>query len=165
MDETLSADPGLPKSRDRQVCVLLVEDDPALQRMIVSYFAENNIRTLVASSRQEMVRQIGIAEVNLVILDLRLGQEDGLDLLREIRASSPSRSLLLPVTAAMRLIEWSGSAWRRRLSDKAFYSARIARARPRGAAAAMPGVPFRRVTPSAAFGASPAGSSTGGPDG
>jgi DNA-binding response OmpR family regulator len=27
-------------------------------------------------------------EVNLVILDLRLGQEDGLDLLREVRSSS-----------------------------------------------------------------------------
>ena len=110
MDETSSADPGLPKSHDRQVCVLVVEDDPALQRMIVSSFAENNIRTLVASSRQEIVHQLGIAEVNLVILDLRLGQEDGLDLLREIRASSPCRSLLLPVTAAMRLIEWSGSS-------------------------------------------------------
>ena len=35
-----------------------------------------------------MVRQLGSTEVNLVILDLRLGQEDGLDLLREIRSSS-----------------------------------------------------------------------------
>ena len=75
-------------SADRQVCVLVVEDDPALQRMILNYFAENNIRTLVASGRQEMVRQLGSTEVNLVILDLRLGQEDGLDLLREVRSSS-----------------------------------------------------------------------------
>jgi two-component system OmpR family response regulator len=95
MDETSSDDPGLPKSGDRQVRVLVVEDDPALQRMIVGYFAENNIRTLVASGRQEMVRQLGIAEVNLVILDLRLGQEDGLDLLREIRASSPMPVIII----------------------------------------------------------------------
>jgi DNA-binding response OmpR family regulator len=65
-----------------------VEDDPALQRMILNYFAENNIRTLLASGRQEMVRQLGSTEVNLVILDLRLGQEDGLDLLRGVRAGS-----------------------------------------------------------------------------
>jgi len=64
-----------------------VEDDPALQRMILNYFGENNIRTLLASNRQEMVDQLG-AEVNLVILDLRLGLEDGLDLLREIRLGS-----------------------------------------------------------------------------
>ena len=56
--------------------------------MIVNYFVENNIRTVVASGRREMARQLGITEVNLVILDLRLGQEDGLDLLREVRSRS-----------------------------------------------------------------------------
>ena len=81
-------DPGFRGSTDRQVCVLVVEDDPALQRMILNYFGENSIRTLVANNRQEMVDQLGNAEVNLVILDLRLGSEDGLDLLREVRLSS-----------------------------------------------------------------------------
>jgi DNA-binding response OmpR family regulator len=88
MSETSSNDPGLRGSGDRQVCILVVEDDPALQRMILSYFGENNIRTLLASGRLEMLRQLGGTEVNLVILDLRLGQEDGLDLLREVRSSS-----------------------------------------------------------------------------
>ena len=79
---------GETASKDLQMRVLVVEDDPALQRMILAYFEENNIRTLVASGRQEMVNQLGSAEVRLVILDLRLGEQDGLDLLREIRASS-----------------------------------------------------------------------------
>ncbi len=70
------------------MCVLVVEDDPALQRMILNYFVENNIRTLVASNGQEMVDHLAGAEVNLVILDLRLGLEDGLDLLRKVRLSS-----------------------------------------------------------------------------
>jgi len=80
-----------PNSRgrvDRQVSALVVEDDPSLQRMILNYFAENNIRTHVANNRQEMLDRLGKTEVNLVILDLRLGSEDGLDLLREIRLSS-----------------------------------------------------------------------------
>jgi two-component system, OmpR family, response regulator len=88
MGETSLDSPDLRESEDRQVCVLVVEDDAALQRMILNYFRENNIRTLVASSRQEMVDQLAGTEVNLVILDLRLGQEDGLDLLREVRSSS-----------------------------------------------------------------------------
>src|SRR5262245_5489163 len=88
MDATSLSDLSLRKSSDRQLCVLVVEDDPALQRMILNYFGENNIRTLVACGRQDMVGQLGSAEVDLVILDLRLGQEDGLDLLREIRSSS-----------------------------------------------------------------------------
>ena len=81
-------DPSPRGSVDRQLCVLVVEDDPALQRMILNYFAENNIRTHVANNRQEMVDRLAKTEVNLVILDLRLGSEDGLDLLREIRLSS-----------------------------------------------------------------------------
>jgi DNA-binding response OmpR family regulator len=56
--------------------------------MILNYFDDNNIRTLMASGRQEMIRQLGSAEINLVVLDLRLGQEDGLDLLREVRSES-----------------------------------------------------------------------------
>ena len=78
MGETSSANLRPRESADRQVCVLLVEDDPAFQRMILNYFGENNIRTLVASGHQDMVRQIDSARVDLIILDLRLGQEDGL---------------------------------------------------------------------------------------
>jgi two-component system, OmpR family, response regulator len=88
MGETSSNDMSLRDGGGRQACVLVVEDDAALQRMILNYFAENNIRTLLACGRQQMVRQLGSTEVNLVILDLRLGQEDGLDLLREVRSSS-----------------------------------------------------------------------------
>jgi two-component system, OmpR family, response regulator len=88
MNGSSPSDPSLRGSVDRQVCVLVVEDDPALQRMILNYFGENNIRTLLSSNRQEMVDQLGNAEVNLVILDLRLGLEDGLDLLREVRLGS-----------------------------------------------------------------------------
>src|SRR4029077_12619875 len=88
MGETLSRDLGLRGRGDRQACVLVVEDDPALQRMILDYFVENNIRTLVASGRREIGGQLGSNAVNLVIRRHRLGQEDGLDLLREVRSSS-----------------------------------------------------------------------------
>jgi len=88
MSSSSLSDTGLRGGVDRKVCVLVVEDDPALQRMILNYFVENNIHTPVASNRQEMVDRLGDTEVNLVILDLRLGSEDGLDLLREVRLSS-----------------------------------------------------------------------------
>jgi two-component system OmpR family response regulator len=71
-----------------QPCVLLVEDDPSLQRMVSDFFVDNNIRILLASNRQEMADQLGSTQVDLVILDLRLGLEDGLDLLRKVRLSS-----------------------------------------------------------------------------
>src|SRR3984957_16586175 len=71
---------------DRQATVLVVDDDPALQTMILDYFADNNIQTLLASGREEMLRQLSGQEVDVVILDLRLGVEDGLDALRELRS-------------------------------------------------------------------------------
>jgi DNA-binding response OmpR family regulator len=72
---------------DRQATVLVVDDDPTLQTMILDYFVDNNIQTLLASGREEMLRQLSTQEVNVVILDLRLGVEDGLDALRELRSS------------------------------------------------------------------------------
>jgi two-component system, OmpR family, response regulator len=46
------------------------------------------MRAVSASGRQEMVHHFAASEPDLVILDLRLGQEDGFDLLREIRSRS-----------------------------------------------------------------------------
>jgi DNA-binding response OmpR family regulator len=70
------------------VRVLLVEDDLATQHMIADYLAENNLGVATAANGQEVAKQLSIKEPSLVILDLRLGQEDGLNLLREIRAHS-----------------------------------------------------------------------------
>jgi two-component system OmpR family response regulator len=68
------------------VRVLVVDDDPAMRHMVVNYLEDHNIRAISASGRQEMVRLLAVDEPSLVILDLRLGQENGLDLLREIRS-------------------------------------------------------------------------------
>jgi len=72
---------------DRQTTVLVVDDDPTLQTMIFDYFVDNNIQTLLACGREEMLSQLSAQEVDVVILDLRLGLEDGLDVLRELRSS------------------------------------------------------------------------------
>jgi two-component system OmpR family response regulator len=86
--ETSSKDPSLRASGEHRMCVLIVEDDAALRRMVVNDLEENNIRALVAEGREDMARQLRDDEVNLVILDLMLGQEDGLDLLRDVRSNS-----------------------------------------------------------------------------
>lgn len=65
-----------------------MEDDPSLQRMVRGYLQENNIRALVASGRETMSRQLAVEQVSLLVLDLKLGQEDGLNLLREVRSRS-----------------------------------------------------------------------------
>jgi DNA-binding response OmpR family regulator len=59
-----------------------------MKHMLVNSLEQHNMRVTSASQRQDVVRQFATVEPNVVILDLRLGQEDGLDLLREIRSQS-----------------------------------------------------------------------------
>jgi len=68
--------------------VLVVDDDPLMKQMVVNYLEEHNLRACSVSGGAELARHLAEDEPSLVILDLRLGQEDGLDLLREIRSRS-----------------------------------------------------------------------------
>jgi two-component system, OmpR family, response regulator len=70
------------------VRILVVDDDPTMRNMVVSYLDEHNMSAASASGRDEMTRHFAEREPHVVILDLRLGEEDGLDLLREIRSRS-----------------------------------------------------------------------------
>jgi two-component system, OmpR family, response regulator len=66
--------------------ILIVDDDPTIRQMVANYLEGHNMRVVSASQRDEVVRHFATAEPHLVILDLRLGDADGLDLLREIRS-------------------------------------------------------------------------------
>jgi two-component system, OmpR family, response regulator len=68
--------------------ILVVDDDPTVQRMITSYFGENNLAVASVSGRQEMAGHFAAFDPRLVILDMRLGRDNGLDLLREIKSRS-----------------------------------------------------------------------------
>jgi two-component system OmpR family response regulator len=68
--------------------VLLVEDDVAIRQMVANYLQGYNMRVALAGRRDDVARHFATAEPSLIILDLQLGEEDGLDLLREIRSQS-----------------------------------------------------------------------------
>jgi two-component system, OmpR family, response regulator len=68
--------------------VLVIDDDPSIQHMLADYLTQHNIRVAAALQRREVARQFAAAEPDVVLLDLRLGTDDGLDLLREIRSRS-----------------------------------------------------------------------------
>ena len=68
--------------------ILVVDDDPVTNRMVVDYLENRNMRATSASGRQEMARMLAVGEPSLVLLDLRLGRDNGLDLLHQIRSRS-----------------------------------------------------------------------------
>jgi two-component system, OmpR family, response regulator len=83
MDDALRSDDDC-----RPYDILVVDDDLATRRMVTSYFEEHNVSASSAAGRQDLTRHLAEGEPSLIILDLRLGREDGLDLLREIRSNS-----------------------------------------------------------------------------
>ena len=75
--------------------VLVVDDDPAVRHLISDYFGQHGIRTVSAMGRSAVARQLAGGDTSAVILDLHLGQDNGLDLLREIRSSSDVPVIIL----------------------------------------------------------------------
>jgi len=67
--------------------ILIVDDDRAMQNMLSEYFSNNGLKPSIAANRAEMIDRLR-AEPHVVILDLKLGEDDGLDLLRLIRTQS-----------------------------------------------------------------------------
>jgi DNA-binding response OmpR family regulator len=68
--------------------ILVVDDDPTMRRAIISYFEGHNVPASAASTQCELRRRFAVVDPSLIILDLRLGEDGGLDLLREIRSHS-----------------------------------------------------------------------------
>jgi two-component system, OmpR family, response regulator len=68
--------------------VIVVDDAPEIRRMLTRYLEDHLVSVKAASSRAELTRHLECSEPDLIILDLRLGQDDGLDVLRDIRSDS-----------------------------------------------------------------------------
>jgi two-component system, OmpR family, response regulator len=75
--------------------ILVVDDDPAVRHLISDYFGEHGIETVSAMDRSAVARQLAGGDTSAIILDLHLGQDNGLDLLREIRSSSDALVIIL----------------------------------------------------------------------
>jgi two-component system, OmpR family, response regulator len=75
-------------SERRPLTCLIVEDDSDMRHLVANYLEDHDIKAFSATRPDEVLALLARSQPDLVVLDLRLGQEDGLDLLREIRAGS-----------------------------------------------------------------------------
>ena len=83
--ESAQADQGLPA----KPIVLLVDDDARLGELMVLYLRGKGFEAISASSQREAQEVIQKKAVNLAVLDLDLGMEDGLELLGFIKQKRP----------------------------------------------------------------------------
>jgi two-component system OmpR family response regulator len=64
--------------------VLVVDDDPAMRDVIANFLESRSFRVSGVADGYAMARVVKDEPTDLIILDLNLGQEDGLDLMRRL---------------------------------------------------------------------------------
>jgi two-component system, OmpR family, response regulator len=68
--------------------ILAVDDDPTMRKLIADYLTDHDFRVSTAADGKEATRIIDESVVDLVVLDLKLAEEDGLQLVNELRTRS-----------------------------------------------------------------------------
>jgi len=75
--------------------ILVVDDDPEIGVALVEYLSHEGYRVSVAHNGSEMRRVIKEAPVDLIIMDVVLPMEDGLSLVRALRAENSGVAVLM----------------------------------------------------------------------
>jgi two-component system OmpR family response regulator len=75
--------------------VLIVDDEEAVRQLVDEYLAQNDFRVSGAAGGAELMSALGAEVIDLVLLDLRLRGEDGMQLLRQVRAQSQIPVIIL----------------------------------------------------------------------
>ena len=78
--------------------ILVVDDDPQITAILLRYLQGNGYRGSAAHDAAAMRSAIASDSVDLILLDLGLPDEDGLELLRELRRSGKRPSSNWPAS-------------------------------------------------------------------
>ncbi|MDB5847558.1 MAG: DNA-binding response regulator [Rhodoferax sp.] len=68
--------------------ILVVDDDPAMRELLTEYLGDNDLRVTAVATGGEMKATLAAEVIDLVVLDLRLNGEDGMQLARGLREQS-----------------------------------------------------------------------------
>jgi DNA-binding response OmpR family regulator len=75
--------------------VLVVDDDAAVRQLIDEYLRANDFRVTAAGDGRELMAAFRSQVLDLVLLDLRLRADDGMQLLQQLRAESQIPVIIL----------------------------------------------------------------------
>jgi two-component system, OmpR family, response regulator len=75
--------------------VLAVDDDASIRQMIADYLGDNDIEVTAVGTGKEITTAMARRTIDLVILDLKLPGEDGMQIARQLRAESDIPIIML----------------------------------------------------------------------
>jgi two-component system, OmpR family, response regulator len=65
--------------------ILAIDDDPAMRKLVADYLGGNDLRVTAVANGAEMAQALAQHAIDLVVLDLHLAREDGMELARKLR--------------------------------------------------------------------------------
>jgi len=75
--------------------VLVVDDDPSMREMVSDYLADYEIRVTALESARRIAEVVARETIDLVLLDLRLPGEDGMEVARKLREDSAGLPIII----------------------------------------------------------------------
>jgi two-component system, OmpR family, response regulator len=75
--------------------ILAVDDDPSIRQMITDYLSDNELRVTALASGKDLNSILERETIDLLILDLRLPGEDGMQIARALREHSDMPIIML----------------------------------------------------------------------
>ena len=79
----------------RPTHILVIDDDADVRELVAEYLGKNDMRVSVGSSGREMFELFDREAIDLVLLDLKLPGEDGMQLARSLRERAAVPIVLL----------------------------------------------------------------------
>ena len=75
--------------------VLALDDDPSIRQLVTEYLTDNELRVTACANGKQLAEVMARETIDLVILDLRLQGEDGMQIARQLRETSSIPILML----------------------------------------------------------------------
>jgi DNA-binding response OmpR family regulator len=75
--------------------VLAVDDDPSVRQLVCDYLGDNDIRVTAIASGRQIAEVMARFTIDVVVLDVRLSGENGMDIARKLRADFPELPIVM----------------------------------------------------------------------
>lgn len=75
--------------------IIVVDDDNKLRNLLIDYLSQHAFRVTGVSDSRQLAQILATDSVNLIIVDLNLGQEDGLEIVRTLSGNTDAPIIII----------------------------------------------------------------------
>jgi len=79
--------------------ILVIDDDPLIRKTLAAHLSKQGLEVLLAENGEEGLKRLAESDPELMLLDIRLPDLDGLEVLRRIRESGQRKASVVIMTA------------------------------------------------------------------